>query len=315
VTLRQQRGRFLAANAKIVCHNGQWIVPSQTNIRKRYFVNLELQTCTCEDFRGGTSKCKHLWAVEDVARQEAPTAPPINGNLDQSTAPALSNGDKALFKSLLHDLCCQLITPPAESGRPRIPLADIIFSCVWKTFSELSARGFDVELRAAHKQGYISRPICWGSVLGYFQTKEMTKVVRQLIRESAHAVSLLESDFVVECIDSLQTTVGTNTRIVVEVRKDADCSVHGTVKSPAAIFASTPFRRSPGGMWFKFLGGITNHRERLKRLYARKPASGQRFDLASTELAATNELLARILCHNIRCVIHAQRALERISAN
>jgi uncharacterized Zn finger protein len=55
---------MIAAVAKIVRHNGLWIVPSQTKGSKSYFVNLEKRTCTCPDFADGTPKCKHMYAPE-----------------------------------------------------------------------------------------------------------------------------------------------------------------------------------------------------------------------------------------------------------
>ena len=70
---REQRGLELAKAAKIHRKGGGvWAVPSQSG-RGRYWVRLNgsKQFCTCPDHEIRAAKCKHIFAVEHVARKEA----------------------------------------------------------------------------------------------------------------------------------------------------------------------------------------------------------------------------------------------------
>ena len=67
---REQRGLVIAALAKIVQHNGLWVVPSQTSPAKSYLVNLALGTCNCQDYAEWGQKCKHIHAAEIVSQRD-----------------------------------------------------------------------------------------------------------------------------------------------------------------------------------------------------------------------------------------------------
>jgi len=40
--------------------------------------------------------------------------------------------EKRRFQVLLHDLCRGVQEPPSKGGRPRTPLADVVFACAFK---------------------------------------------------------------------------------------------------------------------------------------------------------------------------------------
>ena len=70
---REQRGLKLAKRAKIHRKGGDvWAVPSQSG-RGRYWVRLNgpKQFCTCPDHEIRAQKCKHIFAVEHIAKKEA----------------------------------------------------------------------------------------------------------------------------------------------------------------------------------------------------------------------------------------------------
>lgn len=47
--------------------------------------------------------------------------------------------------------------PEQKRGRPRLTLADIIFSITFKIYSTVSGRRFETDLREAKAKGYLSR--------------------------------------------------------------------------------------------------------------------------------------------------------------
>jgi len=44
------------------------------------------------------------------------------------------------FAELLHGLCQGIVQPKQTRGRPRLPLADVVFSAVLKVYSTVSGR-------------------------------------------------------------------------------------------------------------------------------------------------------------------------------
>jgi uncharacterized caspase-like protein len=79
VDLRELKALELAARAKIVCTNGVWSVPSQTNATIKYRVTLKPEvSCTCEDFNLTGKPCKHVIAARLVREGDGiEDAPPI----------------------------------------------------------------------------------------------------------------------------------------------------------------------------------------------------------------------------------------------
>ncbi len=389
---REQKGLMIAATARVVRHNGLWIVPSQTKNRKSYFVNLEKRTCTCEDFIGGTPKCKHMWAAETVERREADQAKEIPVELLPTdlelTVPKKTSykqdwpaynkaqiNEKAMFKALLFDLCKGLITPPTDVGRPPIPVADLMFAAGFKVFSTMSARRFVKELSTAQDEGYVSRPMCYNSVLRYFYSDEMTTVTRQLIEESAQPMVNVETEFAVDSTGfpvsryvrwhdeklgktrsgkdwvKVHAMAGVKTHIITSVdirrRSAADAPMFGPLLRATAknfkveevsadkaylskknLIAAAdvgaevfiPFKansvKGPGGLWDKMLCMFTLRREEFLQHYHKRSNVETVFHMikakfnshvrSRTETAMKNEVLAKVLCHNICCLIQAE---------
>ena len=57
------------------------------------------------------------------------------------------------FVALLRDLCNGIPQPEQTFGRPRLPLADVVFSTVYKVYSTMSGRRFMTDLREAEDKG------------------------------------------------------------------------------------------------------------------------------------------------------------------
>jgi hypothetical protein len=65
--------------------------------------------------------------------------------------------ERAHFLSSLYELCSGIEEPVQTFGRPRLPLADIIFSATFRTYSTVSGRRFVSELRDALAKGTCQR--------------------------------------------------------------------------------------------------------------------------------------------------------------
>ncbi|HSX82256.1 MAG TPA: hypothetical protein VLQ80_27310, partial [Candidatus Saccharimonadia bacterium] len=62
---------------------------------------------------------------------------------------AAQSEEKARFIGLLDSLCHLVDQPVQANGRPRLPLADMLFACVYKVYVGFSSRRFTSDLREA----------------------------------------------------------------------------------------------------------------------------------------------------------------------
>ena len=210
---RQQKGLELAAQANITRKGKLWLVPSQTS-GAAYTVNLESDKprCTCRDYEFRAAKCKHIYALEVTIERSRTTV--IEG--DKTTTvetvkvtrktykqqwPAYNKAqtqEKSEFQALLYQLCQSIAEPVQQRGRPRLSIADIIFSATFKVYSTVSARRFDTDLREAHKRGYISRRPHYNSVFRYLEAEALTPYLHELIKLSSLPLKSVETDFAVD---------------------------------------------------------------------------------------------------------------------
>ena len=65
--------------------------------------------------------------------------------------------EKDRFLSLLAELCKGIDEAPQTVGRPRLPLADMIFASTFKVYSTMSGRRFMSDMRGAGGEGHLNR--------------------------------------------------------------------------------------------------------------------------------------------------------------
>lgn len=106
--------------------------------------------------------------------------------------------EKARFQELLYELCRCIEEPPQEFGRPRLLLADRIFSATFKVYSTLSGRRFASDLHAARMRGYMSQLPHYNSVFRYLESSELTSCLKELIAVSSLPLKTAETDFAVD---------------------------------------------------------------------------------------------------------------------
>ena len=383
---RQQRGLQIAATAKIAKKGSAWLVPSQSG-KGRYTACPDPQAphCTCPDHSDGGNKCKHIIAVEYVLLRESnadgtttvtetltvqkvSTTYPQNWqayNKSQTT-------EKEQFLKLLDELCSGLPEPPrGKSGRPRLPIHDVIFAACYKVYTTMSARRSMSDVRAAQEQGYIAKTPHFNSVLNYLKNPDVTPILYALITESSLPLTAIETDFAADSTGftssrfirwfdhqygprqgyhewvKVHLMCGVRTNIVTAVEiKDRDASdtkllpplvnttaqnfrinevsadkgygslsnydaiqSHGAV--PYIAFKSSHTGRG-GGLWEKMLRYFQFNREEFQRHYHKRSNVKSTFSMikakfrdhvrSKSDTAMVNEVLCKIICHNI-CVL------------
>jgi transposase len=106
--------------------------------------------------------------------------------------------EKARFAELLADLCAGVPQPEQTKGRPRLPLADMIFASVYKVYVGFSARRFTTDLRAAYADGLIDSTPHFNSVKRYMAKRQLTEPLKELVVVSSLPLKAVETDFVVD---------------------------------------------------------------------------------------------------------------------
>jgi transposase len=106
--------------------------------------------------------------------------------------------EKAHFQELLYQLCSLIEEPVQTFGRPRMPLADIIFGAAYKVYSTVSGRRQQSDIRQAHARGYVSHAAHYNTIFKYLEMEMLTPYLHQLIRESSLPLKTVETDFAVD---------------------------------------------------------------------------------------------------------------------
>lgn len=106
--------------------------------------------------------------------------------------------EKTRFAELLADLCAGVPQPEQTKGRPRLPLADMIFASVYKVYVGFSARRFTTDLREAYASGLIDSTPYFNSVNRYMAKRQLTEPLKELIAVSSLPLKAVETDFVVD---------------------------------------------------------------------------------------------------------------------
>jgi transposase len=210
---REQRGLVIAATAKLQkSGDGRWFVPSHSGHRGTYY-EVKPDTlkphCTCPDFTARQRTCKHIYAVEIVTKREyiddgetqTYTETVIVKKTYKQEWSAYNRAqchEKERFLSLLDELCKGIEEPIQSFGRPRIPLADVIFASTFKVYSTFSGRRFSSDLRDAHSKGFLTKAPHYTSISRYLENPTLTPFLKQLIEISSLPLQTVESDFAVD---------------------------------------------------------------------------------------------------------------------
>jgi transposase len=205
---RELRGLEIAAKVKLRHKGSAWVVPSQSGDGTNYTVDLngDGSTCSCPDHETRQVKCKHIYAVEfSIARETRPDGTTTETRTvrvtyaqNWSAYNAAQTNEKARAADLLRGLCDGIAQPPQGRGRPRLPLADVVYSAVMKVFSTVSGRRATSDLRECKAKGHIVSTPHYNSVSNYLENPALTPILKALIEESASPLKAIETDFAVD---------------------------------------------------------------------------------------------------------------------
>jgi transposase len=380
----QERGLAIAESNTVKKNELGWKVPSQSG-NGTYIVNIDDKPfCSCQFFETEHKKCQHIYAVEFIVkREQRPDGTQIitTRTTYAQAWPAYNEAqthEQEHFVTLLRDLCNGIPQPEYKFGRPRLPLADVVFSAVFKVYSTMSTRRFMTDLREAEARELIDKAPSCASNFRALENPELTLLLKSLIEQSAAPLKAVETDFAVDSTGFATTTYsrwydhkygkerprqnwvkthimcGVNTHIVTsveatpyesadapqlpqlvnataktfsinEVSADKAYSSHANLHAIEAVNAMPyiPFKSNAtngigshhykaDGLWTKMWHFYNFNKETFMLHYHKRSNVETTFSMmkakfggsvrAKTPTAQVNEVLCKILCHNI-CVL------------
>ena len=110
------------------------------------------------------------------------------------------------FVALLRDLCNGIQQPEYKFGRPRLPLADVVFGVAYKAYTTMSGRRFMSDLREAETKELVAKAPSFTSAFRYLENPELTPLLKTLIEQSASPLRAIETDFAVDSSGFATTT-------------------------------------------------------------------------------------------------------------
>ena len=205
---RQQKAMVIAATERLVKKGASWLVPSQSQpVKYTVVLNEDGGFCTCPDHATTGRACKHQLAVEIVVKRElnAEGQTVVSGGFrvtyaQQSWAAynEAQTNEKEMFMKLFRELCSGIVEPEQKMGRPRLPLADMVFAAGFKVYRNNSARRFMGDMKDAQSKGYVAKVPHFNSVLNYLDSEAITSALLSMIRLSALPLKAVETDFAID---------------------------------------------------------------------------------------------------------------------
>lgn len=379
---RQERGRQIASTGKVrQTRDDLWLVPSQSHTGS-YLVDLTELSCTCPDHEATHGLCKHIHAVKftrvrvtandgtTVVTQDSlkVTYPQDWPNYNRAQV-----HEKEHVQELLRGLCAGIVQPPYTSGRPKLPLADVIYGSVMKVYTTFSGRRASTDIRECERKGLVDHAPHYNSIFNYLGKPEITPLLKTLIDESAIPLREVETKFAVDATGFGTVTytrwydqrwgkvkkhqkwlkahamVGVRTNVVTSVEV-TEGDMHdspefaGLVESTAKRFKIEevsadkaylsyrnlnavaqaggvpyiPFKsnnKEPGPeQWRKLWHTFWFRRAEFEKAYHLRSNSESTFSMikrkwggsvrSKKHVSQVNEVLAKILCHNLAVLVH-----------
>lgn len=146
------------------------------------------------------SVSEHVAAATELCTYHAPKARCVMSTTPQEWHEynLAQTNEKSRFLELLYSLCQGIEEPEQRTGRPRIPLSDMLFAVVLKVYCGFSTRRTASDLRDAQQRGYLTRSPHFNSLSNYMEAEWLTAYLHALITESALPLKAIEFDFAVD---------------------------------------------------------------------------------------------------------------------
>jgi transposase len=205
---RQERGAALAkAKGRQIKHvaGSKYLVPSATGTAG-YVVDAVAGECTCPDHEERRVRCKHVWAVS-YFRQEVSlpdgshiVTEAVRVSYPQKwaayNAAQCEEGDRV--RILLRDLCNGIAEPARSRGRPRLPLADVVYSAAIKTYVGMSGRRATSDVRECEERGLVEKAPSYNSIFRYLERPDLQPLLTRLVGASAQPLAAVEENFAID---------------------------------------------------------------------------------------------------------------------
>lgn len=201
VNLRAYKAQNIVDNSasRIQWNQDHYLVPSDTGSHF-YKVDSKTYECECEDFQWRHQKCKHVMAVEIAYGQvrKPDTWEPKSYDRNWRAYNKSQIEEKTVFLGLLSDLTRAIDGPEQITGRPALSLGDMIFSTIYKVYSQMSSRRFSSDLKDAETKGYINEAAHYSSLNRYMEKESLTPYFEALVQQTSAPLAALEDNFAVD---------------------------------------------------------------------------------------------------------------------
>ncbi|MDQ1446572.1 MAG: hypothetical protein QOI20_3036 [Acidimicrobiaceae bacterium] len=205
---RELRAVQIAATTRLEPRNGQWSVPSQSGTGSYEVAVAEAGVwhCTCPDHETRLVDCKHIKAVEFTIRRETDSGGvkftelvKVTYSQDWAAYNKAKTREGEHFPELLGRLCSLIPQPEgAGVGRPRMPLADMAYCMVSRTYSGSASRRIVADLVRAEQDRRIACAPSFNTLLRYTRDPALTPVLHELVAVSSLPLKAVETEFAVD---------------------------------------------------------------------------------------------------------------------
>jgi hypothetical protein len=103
--------------------------------------------------------------------------------------------EKHRVQLLLRGLCDGIVQPLQVNGRPRLPLADVVYGATMKVYGGMSGRRSTSDAHACVERGLVRNAPSYNTVFRYLENPEMGPLLKTLVHESAAPLRAVETTF------------------------------------------------------------------------------------------------------------------------
>ena len=201
-TTRDERAVKILKNPKAIkrVKKDVYVVKSQTGIGE-YRVEVNPKSngwkCNCPDHIQTKLRCKHIISVELDLESKG-----LNNRVVQPSEWTFYNqaqmNEIELFDMFLFELANMVEDTENGVGRPKTPIADLIFCAVQKEYTQLSLRREHTLYKRAVEKNKISRVVGINAVSSFLNKEENTPILRHLLCLSASPMASIETKFAID---------------------------------------------------------------------------------------------------------------------
>lgn len=156
-------------------------------------------TCNCPDHMLHDVECKHILAVKELLKEQELKAIPKKTDRNWALYNLGQLNEGELVKIYLRQLVDTLEQPPAKkTGRPSLPINDLLFCSIMKVYGGKSSRRSYSNAREMAELNLVERVPCYNAINVCLSKPETTPILHHLVRMSALPLAEIESSFSID---------------------------------------------------------------------------------------------------------------------